>query len=540
MKIFDRLLGPHELIKRVANLDDSFEAISAANKLGELKDRRAVNSLIKALNADYGYTRKAAVEALGKIGDHRATEPLILALESDDSYIESEAARALGEIGDHRAVENLISALSSDADYLKVEAAKALGLIGDERAIDPLIELSGDGFQTPNWVASKTIASFGDLAVSKLITICRNSKSTEYMIEKSLYTLGDIKSRESVRAIIDLLDHENSNIREAALKNLENVSEPDRLKSLTSVIQDCDESNKRLVEIENFKNKGLLDDKISNKKGWYVLQTENAIYEIETYGPFAINELQTFFQTSKIIKKAKSLESIKIREYNDARWICLTDSSKKYHEGVHLLSLAQEAQKSMQLYSDNEIDINCAHCGQYLSNDIKITQKDLTLVSQGNFERLEFENVGKPEIRIECVYCYGMNSVIPSSKDPMAFEMARYPSTLKLFFTRKRSINFPYGCPFCNPPKPVLISGFHEHRKKITFNCCDHIWKIEIRKNDWSIHQSMWTDSSNNLYYCIETCPKCGSEESFYYDMYGKFRSNKCKKCNFYESEDIY
>ena len=73
-----------------------------------------------------------AAEALGKIGDKRAVEPLIKALEDKDGYVSQHSARALGKIGDTRAVEPLIELLSDDDWGVRNAAKEALKKLGHE------------------------------------------------------------------------------------------------------------------------------------------------------------------------------------------------------------------------------------------------------------------------------------------------------------------------------------------------------------------------------------------------------------------------
>jgi hypothetical protein len=67
--------------KQIDWLDNGISDMSvywpAAEALGEIGDKRAVEPLIKALGYEDEYVRKSAAEALGKIGDARAVEPLI-------------------------------------------------------------------------------------------------------------------------------------------------------------------------------------------------------------------------------------------------------------------------------------------------------------------------------------------------------------------------------------------------------------------------------------------------------------------------------
>lgn len=72
----------------------------AALMLGNLRDMRAVDSLIKALDAPGFQTPVYAAEALGKIGDPRAIEPLLLAAaNSGNDTFRKAALEALKRLG---------------------------------------------------------------------------------------------------------------------------------------------------------------------------------------------------------------------------------------------------------------------------------------------------------------------------------------------------------------------------------------------------------------------------------------------------------
>jgi HEAT repeat protein len=103
------------LIRALRNNDSVQVRINAATALGNLRNPRAVEPLVAALEDD-GVTyrqlgeqelpddsvRAAAIEALGQIGDKRAIEPLNRALEHGDYFAEREAPEALRKIKANR------------------------------------------------------------------------------------------------------------------------------------------------------------------------------------------------------------------------------------------------------------------------------------------------------------------------------------------------------------------------------------------------------------------------------------------------------
>ncbi len=133
---------------------------TAAERLGELGDSRAVEPLIVALNYRKNDTHRYAAEALGKLGDRRAVGPLIATLKNADTVLAEKAAEALGKLGDPRAVDPLIAfvdKLISTADFVNpprgpegeeyerhpIEDAplNALERIGEPKARQAVVEL---------------------------------------------------------------------------------------------------------------------------------------------------------------------------------------------------------------------------------------------------------------------------------------------------------------------------------------------------------------------------------------------------------------
>jgi HEAT repeats/PBS lyase HEAT-like repeat len=81
-------------------------ASSAAYALGEIRDKKAVPALIKALGNDRDHMRRIAAHALGKIGDRRAVMPLIDVLINTEQPLAVQASviTSLGRIGDPEAI----------------------------------------------------------------------------------------------------------------------------------------------------------------------------------------------------------------------------------------------------------------------------------------------------------------------------------------------------------------------------------------------------------------------------------------------------
>lgn len=128
---------------------------AAGHALARIGDARAVPALIKGLDLLRG---DEAARALGNFKDPRAVEPLLKALENPRFSNYHVVAEALGKIGDSRAVPGLIGAMNRELDLplfqrttppaidttLRRYAIEALGEIGDPDATDALSDALDD------------------------------------------------------------------------------------------------------------------------------------------------------------------------------------------------------------------------------------------------------------------------------------------------------------------------------------------------------------------------------------------------------------
>ncbi|MCU0242567.1 MAG: HEAT repeat domain-containing protein [Vicinamibacteria bacterium] len=74
--------------------------LDAAQKVGELRETRAVEPLIEALTSESEFVREGAIKALGLIGDRRAIAALRPLLGDKDALVQSAARSALRQLGD--------------------------------------------------------------------------------------------------------------------------------------------------------------------------------------------------------------------------------------------------------------------------------------------------------------------------------------------------------------------------------------------------------------------------------------------------------
>jgi HEAT repeat protein len=107
--------------------------------------------------------RRTAVVKLGMVGGDEAIRALIMTVRNDheDLIARGRAALMLGKLRDLRAVEPLIQALDAPGFQTPLFAAQALGKLGDPRAIEPLLAMLNSGHEKFREAALEALKSLG-------------------------------------------------------------------------------------------------------------------------------------------------------------------------------------------------------------------------------------------------------------------------------------------------------------------------------------------------------------------------------------------
>ena len=106
-------------------------------------DPNVVKQILSELRDVNKEKRRTAVMKLGMLGGDEAVRTLIMIVtnHSEDLIVRGRAALMLGKLGDARAVEPLIRALDAPGYQTPLYAAQSLGKLGDPRAIEPLLRM---------------------------------------------------------------------------------------------------------------------------------------------------------------------------------------------------------------------------------------------------------------------------------------------------------------------------------------------------------------------------------------------------------------
>jgi len=221
----------------------------AAEKLGMMRSRQAIDALVKGLQDEVAEVRLRAARGLGLIRGQTSIRSLVQALADpsrwsairmaeiligagDDAVDELLQAFAtlprharvsaldvLGRIRTPKATGLLKTSLTDEDPDIRARAAHALGLLGDPAAIDALIQSLGDPAWAARAMAAKSLGRIGaQQAIARLQTLLADR---EWWVRSNagdaLRALGP-KGRE---ALIGALDSTDTYARHQAVAQLE-------------------------------------------------------------------------------------------------------------------------------------------------------------------------------------------------------------------------------------------------------------------------------------------------------------------------------
>jgi HEAT repeat protein len=183
------------------------EAIYALGTLGS----EATGPLLAALNKKGRDVRLGIISALAEIRDPRAVSSLIRMLKDQSSEVRWQAAIALGETGDSSATPALLEALRDSDKYVRYGSALSLLKVGYKPVSDEEWAWYNTGIQ--DWEGLKVP---GHPALPALFNLMKDPDSE--VRARAVRTLGEIGDRDAGPVLLQALSDENRQVRwEAAL-----------------------------------------------------------------------------------------------------------------------------------------------------------------------------------------------------------------------------------------------------------------------------------------------------------------------------------
>ena len=132
------------------------------DRLGKSGDEEALIAELRSHVESHGVSvRRRAAQHLGDLRSRRAVQPLIRLLRDRDVGVRVSAARALGKIGDRAAVPALIELLRDPSRFVRPVAITSLGEIRDPAAVPHLLPFLAE----PSWMWGRSSAVYALLLV---------------------------------------------------------------------------------------------------------------------------------------------------------------------------------------------------------------------------------------------------------------------------------------------------------------------------------------------------------------------------------------
>jgi len=182
----------------------------AVKLLGDLKDKKAVEPLIKVMTGNNDSMSRIAVRALVNTGEP-AMEPLLKILKDlNPNRHRAAALRALGEIGDRKAIKHFIAFLISEAPEICWEAAIALGKMREKSAVEPLLKVLKSDYRQARYGAMRALGEIGDeRAVAPLVKIFREEETLRSGAGEALADIGG----PAVEALVEIMNDKEANFK---------------------------------------------------------------------------------------------------------------------------------------------------------------------------------------------------------------------------------------------------------------------------------------------------------------------------------------
>lgn len=213
---------------------------SQSSERRQLQDTSSVvPALIARLKDDDAGVRRAAAQSLGRLGDRRAVQPLITILADPEAEVRRSAIEALSDLEDPAAIGPIAGLLKDSDTDVKKEALNALGHFDQKIPTTGVVDLLDDPSADVRHEAVNLLQNVHDRSAAPAIAKLIHDQSSDVR-EAVINALGDLGDQSSATAIAGALTDPSGDVRQQALNALENLHAPVAEATLLNLLKDPD------------------------------------------------------------------------------------------------------------------------------------------------------------------------------------------------------------------------------------------------------------------------------------------------------------
>ena len=209
----------------------------AADALGLLRDRRAVEPLVQASNASEPEVRAAAITALARVGDSAAGDTFFTAARDANPTVRDAALRALDTLG--ISIQRLTPDLASNNWQVRAAAATTLSRLGDPRAVPVLISALKDKEPRVRVECIRSLSSLGDKRAVDAFISALNDPNSEVRFNAAA-ALGDINDPRAVGPLSSLINDRDLRVSATAAEALARMQDPRAIRLMVDSLASAD------------------------------------------------------------------------------------------------------------------------------------------------------------------------------------------------------------------------------------------------------------------------------------------------------------
>ncbi len=211
---------------------------SQSSERRQLQDTSSVvPALIARLKDDDAGVRRAAAQSLGRLGDRRAVQPLITVLADPEAEVRRSAIEALSDLEDPAAIGPIAGLLKDSDTDVKKEALSALGHFDQKIPTTGVVDLLDDPSADVRHEAVNLLQNVHDRTAAPAIAKLIHDQSSDVR-EAVINALGDLGDESSATAITGALTDPSGDVRQQALNALENLHAPVAEATLLNLLKD--------------------------------------------------------------------------------------------------------------------------------------------------------------------------------------------------------------------------------------------------------------------------------------------------------------